>query len=205
LAMCKGFGETSCRGSPLGCPGDAIDIGVLGGRGMGCRGARGESGTLPGNALNPRGDKGGEIDELVEPGFLGNGEVCLSIGLGLTGKPGLNRGGDIGPEEISEDLDDASMPASDPALESDEARKSTGGAIGIVCRGLKGIVSLAENLSSLGVFGVRDFDLMLFFDRLRNSASFIAAISLSLSSSSLVFRRPRSVKAGISSTSKISS
>jgi hypothetical protein len=75
---------------------------------------------------------------------------------------------------------------------------ASGGAIGIV-RGLAGMKSLVD-----GVVGL-DFDFPLFFERLLNSASFIAAISRSLSSSSLVFRRPRSVNVGISSTSNISS
>lgn len=107
---------------------------------------------------------------------------------------------------VSEALAEASIPTREPALESIGGRRSAGGGIGIVCRGLNGMLSFAaSNVLSFGVFGVRDFDFLLFLDRLLNSASLIAASSRSLSSSSLVFRRPRSGKAGISSTSKISS
>ena len=63
LEITKGFGDTSCRGSPFGSPGEAIDIGVLGGSGIGCRGALGDRGTAPANAIMLRGDKGGEFRE----------------------------------------------------------------------------------------------------------------------------------------------
>ena len=63
LAMTRGFGEVSWRGSPLGKPGEAIDIGVFGGRGIGCRGALGDKGTEPGKAPIPRGDIGGEFKD----------------------------------------------------------------------------------------------------------------------------------------------
>jgi hypothetical protein len=55
--------------------------------------------------------------------------------------------------------------------------------------------------ASFPVFGLD----LLFFERLLSSASFWAASSRSLSSSSRVFRRPRSVTVGISSTSSTSS
>ena len=44
----------------MGKPGDAIDIGVLGGNGIGCLGALGDRGTAPGNPPM-RGDIGGEL------------------------------------------------------------------------------------------------------------------------------------------------
>jgi hypothetical protein len=97
------------------------------------------------------------------------------------------------------------MPAKEPALESGEDSKSAGGAIGTVCLRFGAVVSFESKVLSFGVFGVRDFDFLLFLDKLLISASFTAAISRSLSSSSLVFRRPRSMRVGISSTSKISS
>jgi hypothetical protein len=184
-------------------------MGVFGGRGIGCLGARGDKGTAPGKAPIPRGDIGGEFKDewLDEPGCLGDG-IPRSTGLGLTGRPGLINGGDTIPLEESDARDALSIPAKEPALESggDKCRKcASGGAIGTV-RGLVGIGSTAdEKVPSLGVVGL-DFDpFALFFDKLLNSASFIAAISRSLSSSSLVFRRPRSVKVGISSTSRMSS
>jgi hypothetical protein len=109
-------------------------------------------------------------------------------------------------DEPSAGLVEASMPAREPELESGEdISNSAGGAIGTVCRGFCTIVSLGSKLPSLGVLGVLDFDFLLFLERLLISASFMAATSRSLSSSSLVLRRPRSVKMGISSTSKISS
>ena len=130
----------------------------------------------------------------------------LSTGLGLDGRPGLSKGGDRTPDELSIVLVEASMPARDPELESgEEISNSAGGAIGTVCREFCTIVSFGSKIPSFGVFGVLDFDFLLFLDRLLISASFAAAISRSLSSSSLVFRRPRSVKMGNSSTSKISS
>lgn len=157
----------------------------------------------------PRGDIGGEFkDELLdEPRVLGDA-IPRSTGLGLTGRPGLIKGGDAIPLEASEAREALSIPAKEPALESggDKCRRCAfGGAIGTV-RGLVGIGSVAgENFPSLGVVG-RDFEpFPLFFDKLLNSASFIAAASRSLSSSSRVFRRPRSVNVGISSTSRISS
>ena len=61
--MTRGVGETSCRGGAAGMPGELIDMGVLGGRGIACRGARGESGMAPGNAVIPRGETGGDIME----------------------------------------------------------------------------------------------------------------------------------------------
>lgn len=194
FAIAKGLGETNCKGS-RGNPGEAIDSGVLGGRGIGCLGALGESGTVPGKPPI-RGDIGGEFKEALSEGFRGSGLPSgRSIGLGLTGRPGLIKGGETIPDAS------LSMPAKEPVLESggDRCRVwASGGAIGIV-RGLAGMESLTD-----GVVGL-DFDFPLFFERLLNSASFIAAISRSLSSSSLVFRRPRSVNVGISSTSNISS
>src|SRR5450756_1930350 len=188
FAIVKGFGETNCRGSPWGNPGEAIDSGVLGGRGIGCLGALGESGTAPGKPPI-RGDIGGEFKEALSEGFRGSGEPSgRSIGLGLRGRPGLIKGGETIPDAS------LSMPAKEPVLESggDRCRVwASGGAIGIV-RGLVGMESLND-----GVVGLE----LLFFERLLNSASFTAAISRSLSSSSLVFRRPRSVNVGISSTS----
>lgn len=202
LAIIRGFGDISCKGSPLGNPGEAIDSGVLGGKGIGCLGALGESGTAPGKAPIPRGDIGGEFKEALSEGFRGNGEPSgLSIGLGLSGRPGLIIAGETVPEAS------LSIPAKEPVLESgDKCRRwASGGAIGIVGRGLAGIESNIPE-PSFGVVGL-DFGvpLPLFFERLLNSASFIAAISRSLSSSSLVFRRPRSVNVGISLTSKMSS
>jgi hypothetical protein len=172
---------------------------VLGGRGIGCLGALGERGTAPGKAPIPRGDIGGEFKDALSEGFRGNGEPRgRSIGLGLRGRPGLMRGGEIIPDAS------LSIPASEPVLDSVGAKcreRASGGAIGMV-RGLAGMASL-KSLAD-GVVGL-DFDFALFFDRLLISASFIAAISRSLSSSSLVFRRPRSVNEGISSTSNMSS
>jgi hypothetical protein len=149
-------------------------MGVLGGRGIGCLGARGERGTAPGKAPIPRGDIGGElkVDWSDDPGNLGEA-MTRSTGLGLTGRPGLsNRGSAL---VDSEACDALSIPAKEPALESvgDRWRKcASGGAMGTV-RGLVGMGSAdVVMVPSLGVVG-RDFDpLVLFFDKLRNSASF---------------------------------
>lgn len=134
-------------------------------------------------------------------GDIDGGESPLDIGLGLEGRPGLSRGADN--NELTVAPGAASMPAKDPALESGGDLKSVGGAIGTVCREFWTIVSFGSKLPSFGVFGVLDFD--FFLDKLLISASFAAATSRSLSSSSRVLRRPRSLNIGISSTSKISS
>ena len=97
-----------------------MDIGVPGGRGIGWRGARGDKGTAPGKAPMPRGDRGGELSDEWEDGFLGSaGEANpLSRGLGLMGKPGLINGGDNTPEPLLVVREALSMPAKEPVLES---------------------------------------------------------------------------------------
>ena len=114
LEIARALGETRCKGSPLGRPGDPIDIGVLGGRGIGCLGALGDRGTAPGKAPIPRGDIGGEftVEEWLDR-FRGMGEfIGLSTGRGLMGNLGLIRGGETTPEAS------LSIPAKDPALGS---------------------------------------------------------------------------------------
>jgi hypothetical protein len=132
----------------------------------------------------------------------------MPIGLGLMGKPGLNNGGDVTPAFGGGDLEAFNIPAREPAFSSGGERAlicASGGEMGIVGRGLKGI-----GVVSFGVFDL-DFGFPfilpfeLFLDKLLASASLAAAISRTLSSSSLVFRLPRSGNDGISSTSRISS
>jgi hypothetical protein len=60
FVICKGLGDTSSIWPNFdNMPGDAIDIGVFGGRGIGCLGARGERG-MDGKAPAPLGDNGGD-------------------------------------------------------------------------------------------------------------------------------------------------
>ena len=104
-------------------PGDAIDMGVLGGSGIGCLGALGERG-IAGKPPMPLGDIGGDaIVEEVWDGFRGNGEFIPPIGLGLEGSPGLIGGGDtkvriMASGCFSELPDELRMPAKEPARES---------------------------------------------------------------------------------------
>ena len=93
FVICNGFGDTSSIWPNFdNIPGDAIDIGVFGGRGIGCRGARGERG-IDGNAPIPLGDNGGDAmeEDCESPsrGFRGSAVCTPPIGLGLEGSPGL--------------------------------------------------------------------------------------------------------------------
>lgn len=149
-----------------------------------------------------------EVCESPSRGFRGSGVCMPPIGLGLEGSPGLIGGGEMKVRVIascctSELPEEFKMPAREPALESGGDKclsRMSGGLICTACRtagkGSWGGLSLFVDVEGLD---------LLFFDRLLASASLIAAISLSLSSSSLVFRRPLSLKMGISSTSSKSS
>jgi hypothetical protein len=193
--------------------GDAIDMGVFGGKGIGCLGALGDSGIADGNAPIPRGDRGGEANEVWDAparGLRGKAEDRPE-GLGLNGRPGLRRGGDtvfrLPPEARPDSSVALRMPAKDPASESDGDKCRICASGGLICTawrttGGSGSTFASEPFSA--VVGL-DLLLLLFFERLLSSASFWAASSRSLSSSSRVFRRPRSVTVGISSTSSTSS
>lgn len=68
--------------------GDAIDMGVCGGRGIGCLGALGESGR----PMKPLGERGTDATEAPAPsrGSLGvGGFIGRWFGRGLKGNPGL--------------------------------------------------------------------------------------------------------------------
>jgi hypothetical protein len=177
--------------------------GVLGGSGIGCRGARGESG------IPVRGDIGGEAKDCF--GILGNGDPSgLSPGLGLIGRPGLIRGGEIrllwvtiGPSKIT----GLSKALIEPAAggrrgELGKPTLWTGLKPGVGGGSFIAFFSSIEEEPSAG--GLLLLLLFFFFDLLRASWSFWTRASRIRSSSSRVFLLPLS-NIGISSTSIISS
>ena len=203
-----------------GNPGETTDIGVFGRCEIGAFAARGDR-AKPGKPIP--GESGGEAMVPIFAPSLGirgvGGAIGRSDGRGLLGSPGLISGGEanrrsvIGGDTKGDDW--PSIAASESG--GDRWRIcSPPGDNGIMCFGLEGrdriLVTWGWDCPSglwlCGLCGSGAVFLALsafsFFDRLRFSRSFMAAISRSLSSSSLVFLLPRS-NAGISFTSSMSS
>ena len=137
--------------------------GVFGGRGIGWRGGRGDKGA-DGNEPIVRGDRGGECRGALEVIFTGRG---------LAGNPGLRKG------MVSSCVRSCGL-SPDRTAASDAVFASWWTPIGTVL-GLAG-------MSSGGVSTLPD---LLFLETLRASASLVAIISRTRSSSARVLLLPR--------------